>query len=109
MVDSLTWLGCLLNRADTEALDNTRPARSISRLRSSVAVHTPRWAAAIRSLHLIRIRILLGWPAFLLLHNSDIGSGISDPADSLPQAFSKPSSARSQLELKRFFSQQGAT
>ena len=52
-VDSLIWLGSLVNSADTDADDNSRPARSASSRRSSVPVHTSRCAAAIRSRHRI--------------------------------------------------------
>ena len=52
-VDSFTWAGSLVNSADTDADDSSRPARSASSRRSWVPVHTSRWAAAIRSRHRI--------------------------------------------------------
>ena len=48
-VVSLTWLGSLVNSADTDAADISNPAFSASSRRSSVPVHTSRCAAAIRS------------------------------------------------------------
>lgn len=52
-VDSLIWLGCLVNNADTDAEDSCNPAFSASSRCSWAPVHTSRWAAAIRSFHLI--------------------------------------------------------
>ena len=52
-VDSFTWAGSLVNSADTDADDSSRPAFSASSRRSWVPVHTSRWAAAIRSRHRI--------------------------------------------------------
>jgi hypothetical protein len=48
-VVSLTWLGSLVNSADTEAADISSPAFSASNRRSSVPVYTSRCAAAIRN------------------------------------------------------------
>ena len=52
-VSSFTWLGCLVRSADIEAAERWSPARSSKRRRSCAPVHTSRWAAAIRSFHLI--------------------------------------------------------
>jgi hypothetical protein len=41
-VDSLIWLGCLVNNADTDADDNSSPALSASSRRSWAPVHTSR-------------------------------------------------------------------
>ena len=50
-VESFTWDGSLVNSADTDAADISRPAFSASSRRSWLPVHTSRCAAAIRSFH----------------------------------------------------------
>ena len=54
-VDSLIWLGCLVNNADTDAEDSSNPAFSASSRCSCAPVQTSRCAAAIRNFHLICI------------------------------------------------------
>ncbi len=56
-VSSLTWEGCLVDNADTDAEDNFSPVRSASSRRRCAPVQTSRCAAAIRSRHLICISL----------------------------------------------------
>ncbi len=58
-VESFTWEGVFVNSADTEAEVSSTPARSASNRRSWAPVHTSRWAAAIRSFHLMSTVCLL--------------------------------------------------
>lgn len=52
-VDSLTWVGCLVSSAVTDAYDSVNPARSVNSRRSCAPVHTSRCAAAVRSFQVI--------------------------------------------------------